>query len=142
MSPIGGSASSTGWKWNAGTILLVIALGGTVLGAFLPWATIGIFSVSGIDRDGAITLTLGILGGVLGILGVVQARRGMIIAALVAMVLITLVSGYDSIDVLSASDDTFGITVSIGSGLILTVIGGICGIIGSTILLKDGDQPV
>lgn len=35
-----------------------------IVGAFLPWATWGLFSVAGIEGDGVTTLILGLIAGV------------------------------------------------------------------------------
>jgi len=62
---------------------LVMAGGaGVVLGSFLPWAQLGIFQVSGIDGDGAITAFLGFLILVAGYLARTNASHGARILAL------------------------------------------------------------
>lgn len=89
----------------------IVYAGGALsaIGAFLPWATLLGYSVSGIDGDGVISLVLGIAA-----IGVVYARdwdRTTNIALAVMGALIALVA-------LSA------MTSFAGSGIYVTILGG------------------
>lgn len=100
-----------------------------VLAALLPWATLGPFSVAGTEGDGAITLTLGLLVAGLGIARGVGAKAkfwqvGVPVACLVCGLLVTLVGFYDTVNVSE--------TASAGSGLILTILGGL-GLLGAAL---------
>lgn len=109
---------------------LILAFGVLILvGALLPWATIGPFSASGTDGDGAITLPLGVLAGACGVMrGVATKPSGLqtavAIAALVLGVLVTLIGLVDTADVSGAA--------TVGGGLILTVVAGFC-LIGASV---------
>lgn len=129
------SDRSSGWQWNPGNILLVVGIAGTVIGAFLPWATLGVFSLSGLDKNGAITLALGVVAGVLGITGAIRGGRSLIIVTVITMMLIGAVGLHDSIDVLRAGNELLRMGPSIGRGLLLTVAASFSGIIGSVLVL-------
>ena len=43
-------------------VVSLVGFVGVILGAFLPWSRVLIFSVSGTDGDGVITLLLGVAG--------------------------------------------------------------------------------
>jgi hypothetical protein len=131
QSPPFGSAptSSAPWTWNAPSVLVVAGAGMAFIGSFLPWATIGAFSKAGTDGDGVLTLLLAVAAAAFGIFGLPRARKGMLIASLIAAVLILAIGAYDMIDI-GSTEGPFDIEVSVGGGLYLTVLGAIAGVIG------------
>lgn len=58
----GGSGKTTR-SWSTGEKLVGVATIGTIVGAFLPWASVFGVNVSGINGDGVITLVIGLIGG-------------------------------------------------------------------------------
>lgn len=134
-------APSTGWRWDAGSILVIVGSFGAFIGAFLPWATLGAFSKAGTEGDGVITLILAVLGGLLGFAGISRVRSGMLIGSLICAALITLVAIIDIADIASAGDSSFGLEPDVGGGLILTLIAGGCGVVGAVLALVTQRRP-
>lgn len=128
-------APSPGWRWDAGSILLIVGSLGAFVGAFLPWATLGVLSKAGTEGDGVITLVLAVLGGLLGFAGISKRRAGMLVGSLICAALITLVAIVDIADIGSVGDSSFGLEPDVGSGLILTLVAGGLGIIGAILSL-------
>ncbi len=123
-------------------LLGAAALG--VLGAFLPWAQAGPFSVNGTDGDGVITLILSV---VLAVLGFKlrsrddhQVSTGFKVACFILSAIITAVAIYDIIDVESNAADVF-IETSAGIGLYLTAVAGVTGIVTAVRLKRKPKEP-
>lgn len=98
---------------------------GLVIGAFLPWATVGPFDVAGTDGDGVLTLLIGLV-----VAALAWSRKAprLIIALIVLAVVIGL---YDLVDVgRVAGGDEELFDVSIGIGLIITVAASIVAVVG------------
>jgi hypothetical protein len=100
-----------------------------VVSAFLPWYSVGVFTVDGTAGDGQISLAL---GAVLAGMGVARysGKGGQAIAwvAIVCGVLIAAVGLYHQT---TAEDD-----VSVGIGVYGTAAGGVIGLIGGLIARK------
>lgn len=126
-----------------GTRVLGWVIGGfgllIVLAAFLPWLTIPGFSVSGLGghgagtKDGVVTLPLGLIAAGLGLArGVATRRSGLqLTAAIIALVIGVIVAITGLVDIGSVgnqnnlSEAFGGVHVSVGFGLILTLLAGI-----------------
>jgi hypothetical protein len=119
-----------------------------VLGALLPWlrASVGPITIerAGTDVDGAITLFLGVVLGALALLalviGSVRARGlALGVAAIVVAGLVLLIAVVDIADVKDKAVDIeaggIDIEVTVGSGLWLTLVAGLVGIVGGVLLL-------
>ncbi|KQZ70633.1 hypothetical protein [Nocardioides sp. Root151] len=107
---------------------LVVAFGAlAVVGALLPWASAGPFSVAGTNGDGIITLPLGIVAVAAGIVrGVATRPSGWQIAVpIVALVVGVLVGLIGVIDTILVADEA-----TVGGGLLLTILAGL-GIVAS-----------
>lgn len=106
-----------------------------VVGAFLPWATLGAASKAGTEGDGSFTLILGIAAAALGVLGHLKQSRGMKIGAVVAAALVVLVAVIDIVDV--GSTEVLGIEFEVGVGLWLTLVGGLGALVGAVLALRS-----
>jgi hypothetical protein len=122
---------------TAETWLLLVGGGMAMLGSILPWsvATTGalVASENGMHRDGRVTILLGLVVVVVGVVGIwYRIGRGVAVGALVAAVTITVLTGYDAFD-LSAFGDAGDqlASLEIGHGLVITVIGGVVAMIGA-----------
>ena len=122
-----------GWAICALGLLIIVS-------ACLPWVSISGFSISGLGghgagaKDGVITLPLGIVAAVLGLLRGLATRRsglqltvgiiGLLIGGLVAIIGLADIG---SVDDANGLGDSFGFDVgaSVGIGLIVTLIAGI-----------------
>jgi hypothetical protein len=142
--PLGGAATerkagpsaalprTTGWLIAGFGVL-------TLIGAVLPWATIGVFSAAGTEGDGTITLVLGLVAAAGGVAqGLVRHPSAWSFAipgvCLLLGFAILAVGVYDVINISSnGNDDTLFGPPKVGSGLILTVVAG-AGIVGSAAL--------
>jgi hypothetical protein len=102
----------------------------TVLGAFLPWVTVDLRfvsgSVSGTDTDGVITL---VVGGVVLLIGLLTRREPTTAATVVNLLgglAIFAVGAYDLVDVHRAAGSLNSDFASVrpGIGLYLTALGG------------------
>lgn len=138
-------ASSPGrpaWRWDGGSITFVAGTAAVTLGAFMPWASVGPFTVNGTDGDGVLTLVGAFIAGGLGIGGFRNRSRGLVIAALVVSVLITLIAIYDLADLASVADENdFGIEARPGGGLLLTCAGGVAAVVGAALGLRSPTPP-
>ena len=93
-----------------------------VIGAFSPWATWGFFSVAGTSGDGVITLIVGLVVGASSFSPPSNKKR---IAYLGLGLIIILIGCVDASNVAGIAAAPFGIQVKIGSGLWLTILGGL-----------------
>lgn len=110
---------------SSGEKLVLGGTAGLVIGAFLPWATVGPFDVAGTDGDGVLTLLLGLI---VAALAWTRKAPRLVIALIGLAVLIGL---YDLVDVgrVAGSDEEF-FDVSVGIGLLLTVAASIVAAVG------------
>ena len=119
----------------AGASLLII------LAAFMPWATIGILSISGIDNngDGTFTVLLGFIA--LGVVAFGTFARKWWWAALATLLggIVIAIGFYDVLRIVNLNDETQAVLeVSVGAGLLLTVIGGgLLALTGLWVLLEE-----
>ncbi len=98
---------------------------GLVVGAFLPWATVGPFDIAGTDGDGVLTLIIGAL--VAALAWTRKAPRAVIVLVGIAV----LIGVYDLVDVgRVAGGDEELFDVSIGIGLIITVAASVVAVVG------------
>jgi hypothetical protein len=117
--------------------LIVGGAAGAFIGAFLPWATVGAFSVAGTDGDGVLTLILGIAVGALGVSGIRTAKKGLLIGSLIRAALIAIIATIDIADINSVADGPFGLTAKPGGGIILTLAAGVVGTLGCVLALRS-----
>jgi len=109
-----------------------------IIGAFLVWATVsggGVeIDIKGTDedKDGTITLILAIIAAAA--IWFIAAKPWVIWVALAASVLFLLVGLYDTIDIMG-TDVPEGVSISVGIGLWLTVLGGILAT-AATVMIK------
>ncbi|WP_146240437.1 hypothetical protein [Williamsia limnetica] len=107
------------------------------IAAFLPWIS-GTISESGLggdgdgSNDGVLTLVLAVIAGIFGVVSVLINKRSALhltagIVAVVTGLLVALIAIIDIADVMDAKDtgEVLGITVDVGIGLWLTLVGGI-----------------
>lgn len=116
-----------------------VALGGAVLtlvAAFLPWVSAGFITVAGIDiDDGILTLLFGLAVG-----GIVLVRDWEdidVIGTGILGALTVLIAG----NILTSLNQQFGqasATVGAGSGLYLTIVGGIVIVAGAVLGYREG----
>ncbi|WP_234028091.1 hypothetical protein [Pseudonocardia dioxanivorans] len=125
---------------------IVTVVGGllTAIGSFLAWVTVqapifGSISVAGTEGDGKITLVLGILVLIIGVLRLIRPSipalvqrlpivLGIIAAALGIYVIIRLGSQIGQIEELP------GASVSVGFGLIMTIVGAVVSVVGGIVV--------
>ena len=102
----------------------MVGAAAVVIGSFLPWASIGAYSVNGTDNgDGLWTLVAGCIAG-----GLVIRRR--LVGALLAFVIATLLGGYELLNVSAVESDASFWDVTPGVGLFAIIGGGIAGVVG------------
>jgi hypothetical protein len=100
-----------------------------LLAAILPWATAGPLSLAGTEGDGAITLFFALIIGAMGL--VIGLRQGRLWASILACALGAVTTITAIVDIGNVSNrandfnDSFGLDVSVGSGLWLTLVTGI-----------------
>ncbi len=111
---------SKGWLLGAAALM--------ILGSFMPWAQAGIFSFSGTQGDGALTLIAGVIVGVIGLIRPSSAFPGVV--AIVVSALSLLIVG----NVFSNFVDT---PESIGTGLVVAGLGSFVGVVGGVKVLED-----
>jgi hypothetical protein len=109
-----------------------------ILGAFLPWASVLVFSVNGTSGDGRITLVAGAVA-LVGVLVYLRTNVEKMVSKIlvkvgvpVALLVALGTSLYDTIHVSTiAHTQVFGTTVgaSVGAGLWLTLVASIVGIV-------------
>jgi hypothetical protein len=110
---------------TGGEKLLLGGCAGMVVGAFLPWATVGPFDIAGTDGDGVLTLFLAVVVGALA--WVRKAPR----FALVLLGLAVLIAIYDLADISEVAGAEQGLfDVTIGIGLLLTIAANIVAVVG------------
>lgn len=114
--------------WGLATALML------ALGSFGPWATLGPFSVSGLDngRDGIITLIIAIVAGVL-----ICIRRGNPVTLLLGIAAAG-VGIYDTANVSSAGNELF--TPSVGWGLVMVDIAAVSLIVWAVVAILASRQ--
>lgn len=121
MSP---GAKAAGWFITASGAVIALA-------ALLPWASVGMITVSGTSGDGAITLILGLVsaGAGLGRALAGKASAWQIVIPTVCLVLAVLTTLIAFIDMAllpsGGSGGPFGLEASVGIGLVLTLFGGL-----------------
>ncbi|MCP5047662.1 MAG: hypothetical protein GY940_10855 [bacterium] len=115
---------------------MLIAAGIGVLAAFLPWATVLAFSVSGISGSGVITLALYAITAALMLLGDKNSNLtgGKFTTALILSGLGSFVGIYEMINIssklgASKAGAFLSQSISIGIGLYLTILAGIAVIV-------------
>lgn len=134
--PASAAAKTAGWV-IAGTALVV------VIGSVLPWLSLSGpdaeaierqmeaqgEGVGGLDKDGVLTIVLGLVALLMGVLrGTGRAVKGAAITGIVMGALVTLIGIVDILDVADVADEVAGfvrVDVSAGIGLWLTLLGGI-----------------
>ena len=126
-------------------LLLGVALA-AVIGALLPWAELSLEQVPGLsarvngtEGDGRITLALGIVIGLAAVLAFVSRRLVLwaAVLAVVASALLILISIIDIADVRRTANEPrlVFVNVRVGSGLWLTLVAGIVGVVAGVVLL-------
>ena len=133
-------APTTAWAWNAASIATIGGAAAVILGAFLPWAKVGGLSVSGTEGDGVLTLILGVAAGLMGGFGILRGRSGLLVGSMIAALLALAIGGYDASNINSVADGPFGLKVTVGMGLYLTILGGIAGIVGPILAMRSVDS--
>ena len=109
---------------DASAVALAIGAGLIVVGSFMPWASVGPFSMNGTDGDGIFTLGIGLILAVLAVLNLGGRGMGMTVRVLAvlggaAAVGIVLLDGSDLMDAPLSL-----IEVSVGAGMYVVGIGG------------------
>ena len=114
-------------QMSGAKVIALFGFAGVILGAFLPWAHVLFFSVSGLDGDGVITLILGVIGAAL----ITFGRRGTttLVAALVGVVACGI-GLYDSVNLSIVAQESAG-TASVGAGLWLTIFASALAVVAS-----------
>ena len=115
-----GSHRAKAWLITAGALMVV--------GSFLPWAQAGIFSFSGTQGDGVLTLVAGVIVGIGGFFRSTTMVPGVATIALAGLSL--LVVG----NVMSNFVDT---PENMGTGLVVVGLGALIGVIGGLRALDD-----
>lgn len=110
--------------------MMIAGGGGAVVASFMPWYSVGLFTVNGTSGDGQITL---VLGGILALLGVLRrsGRSSPIWVAIIVAGLIAAIGGYHYNN---NSDEEL---ISIGVGIYGTIAAGIVGFIGALIARQN-----
>jgi hypothetical protein len=107
-----------GWLLFPSAVLVIVA-------AVLPWATAFGLSISGTSGDGQITLACGlILAGLALLIGLGEGRLWVSITSIAISVVLLVVGLIDALD-MSRIVTEYGGVASVGSGLWLTVVGGL-----------------
>ena len=131
-----------------GAWVLLGAAIAAVIGALLPWARINLSfgpeglseNVNGTEGDGVITLVLGILLGAVAVLALAThgVARWAAVVGIVAAAIMTAIAIIDIVDVnRTAGDIRPLVDVSVGSGLWVTLIAGLAGIVGGVLMLAQ-----
>jgi len=103
----------------------VLGFLGAFIGSFLPWVTVGVFSVAGTDGDGGITLALALVGGL--VIGLSRSPAASIVAGLIALAVVGVAS-YDAVNIsnkANAANTIVQLHASIGAGLVLVLVSSI-----------------
>jgi hypothetical protein len=106
-----------------------------IISAFLPWMT-GFVEVSGLGdsdygvKDGLVTLILGAIGGIFGVISALISKRSALhlVAGIIAVITGLLIVLTSFIDIADISD--LSPLVEVGYGLYLTLIAGIGLVLG------------
>jgi len=109
------------------------------VGAFMPWVTVGIFSVDGTSGDGVLTLVLGLaMTGIFiawGLTG--QGLRGLLGLTILAGAGVIAIAIYDIAHIQSIADEDaaniLALNAGVGTGLYVTLFAGFGEIIASFI---------
>jgi basic membrane lipoprotein Med (substrate-binding protein (PBP1-ABC) superfamily) len=88
----------------------------TLVGSFLPWASVWFVHKNGIDGDGAITAVLGVMIAVCGLMMLVKANLAAPIIAIISAILAVGVVYYDMYDIVHKN-------VTVEYGMYLTWLG-------------------
>ncbi len=94
-----------------------------VVAALLPWKTVGSVHVQGTLGDGILTIVFGFVGAVAGAVRALTRRQGRwpVAGPAIALTLAAFTTLIAYSDVLSVSK-----IATVGLGLVLTLVGGIC----------------
>lgn len=139
-----GSASEpTSTERSTGENVLLGGVGATVIGAFLPWASISQFGASvtarGIEGDGRLTAAAAILVGVLYVAHWTRRAKLGSLALSVLVALLALVYINDpAFGIDTADAETVRTMANVGVGLYLTAVGGAAMAYGSYRELQRG----
>lgn len=135
-------------KARPATIAIVIGGGLVALGSLLPWVRItsglGSLEKAGTTGDGSITLVLGIVVVILGVVRLSQAGRGVAIAALLCASAAAAVAIYDGSNIanLAAESTSSFVQAEVGEGLVLVGIGGVIAAIAALVaMMGSTDEP-
>lgn len=101
-----------------------------IVGSFMPWATLGPFSAAGTNGDGTITAVLGALVAIIATIALTKPPlpRRLAVPAFIIALLSAVVTIIDSVNV---SRNDAG--ASVGSGLILCLLGSLAASGGSIV---------
>ena len=91
------------------------------IGSFLPWASVGPFTVNGTSGDGVITLVIAAVAAVFAFR--LPKGRGARMVTLIGALLIAAIGIYDIVNISNQSDEIFA--ASVGIGIVITTIGGL-----------------
>lgn len=124
------TSSDKAWPIISSALGLII-----LISAFLPWATLSMGyysdSVMGMEGDGLITLFLG--GGIL-VLGAIymmvrnnKAKDALLITCAILGLLTTIIALMDTLNIsdISTESSRVGVGITVGVGMILTLVGGV-----------------
>ncbi|MDA0270829.1 MAG: hypothetical protein O2919_07335 [Chloroflexi bacterium] len=106
-----------------------------IVGALLPWARVGIFSVAGTDGDGMVTLIVGMsIVAVALAWGLGRGARGPLLAISLLGIVVLAIGIYDAVNISTAIRDFRSemdgnmlaglFAPSVGMGLVVTIFGG------------------
>ena len=103
------------------------------LGSALPWATAsaGVFSVSkgGLSGDGVITIILAVIGLGLFAVGTTGKSKVVFVIGLILSAIVVAIAVYDTANVAKiATGAQADVSVTVGVGLVLCIIGGVIGL--------------
>lgn len=114
-----------------------------LFGSMMPWATLGPLSIAGTSGDGAFTAIGGLIVVALFLWwGLARRGSGPVIAGAIVSALALLVVIADGVDVSSVADEAgptlFG-SVEVGTGIYITGLGAVGGIISGVIGFRVPD---
>jgi len=112
--------------WMIGVISAILIF----VGAFLPWIKItapfiGSMTASGIEGDGLITLILSLLAFLMIYIGLTKSEKIAAIVLLVFGMICIVIGVYDATNIFQAIYTLEYALSSVGSGVYLTIIGGV-----------------
>lgn len=111
---------------SAGVWMMAGGAVGVIIGSFMPWVRLGPVSISGIEGDGKVTVVIGLLMVILGLMARTSPSRLPRLFVMVGAILATAIAVTDANRLASGLDRRF-----IGSGLSTIVIGGVVALIGA-----------